>query len=394
MPLPPTAVPTPVPLLQSSENVTVFALLGNDVAARKGGRTDSIILAAVNTAAKTITLLSIPRDLYVVIPGWTMQRINLAHAHGGGAGQQGSDLFKETAAYNLGLPVDHTIRAGFDGFKQIVDALGGIEVVVNCPVEDWRLKSADLDPQVEENWEPFRLSYGMQQMDGELALWYARSRRGSNDFDRGRRQQKIMNGLWRKAGSSAVGLQELPALVQALWPYVDSDLSPGEALALAALAPELNDYTVQGLLLPQEALRAWRVPGSGEAVQLLDHETAVSRLQAFLNDPALRAASNAPIRVAIQSADYVLYRQAAENLAWLGFEAVYEAADGPEVTETAITYYGPSLKGAYADRLAWIFRQETADIRLQTPSGDEAADYRVLLAPDYNPCLDYLAGVE
>ena len=186
-------------------------------------------------------------------------------------------------------------------------------------------------------------------------------------------------------------MQELPALVQALWPYVDSDLSAGEALALAALAPELNEYTVHGLLLPQEALRAWRVPGSGEAVQLLDRETAAATLQTFLNDPALRAASSAPIRVAIQSDDYVLYRQAAENLAWLGFEAVYEPA-GQEVTETAITYYGPSLKGAYAERLAWIFRQETTAIRLQDSSGAESVDYRVLLAPDYNPCLDYLAG--
>lgn len=319
-----------------------------------------------------------------------MGRINLAYAHGAAAGQGGAELFKETVAHNLGLPVDHTLRIGFGGFKNVIDAVGGIEVLVNCPVEDWRLKSPQFDPELESSWQLFELGYGIQEMDGELALWYARSRRHSSDFDRGRRQQKILRALWQKTAASPASVKQLPALLRALWPAVESDLSLDEALALAALLPQLDDYTVRHLLLPQEALNSWRVPGSGEAVQLLDWNSAAATLHAFLDEPALHTANNPAIRVAIQSNDYILYRQAAENLSWYGFEPVYETADGQTIGETTITYSGPTLKGAYPDRLAWIFRQETADIRLQPGSVNNSVDYRVLLASGYNPCLDYL----
>lgn len=256
LPAPPAAVPTPVPLLSKDENVTIFALLGNDVQTSKGGRTDSIILVAANTQAKTAAVLSIPRDLYVLIPGWTMGRINLAYAHGAAADQGGPELFKETVAHNLGLPVDQTLRTGFGGFKNVIDAVGGIEVLVNCPVEDWRLKSPQLDPELESSWQLFELGYGIQEMNGELALWYARSRRHSSDFDRGRRQQKILHALWQKTAASPASVKQLPALLRALWPAVESDLSLDEALALAALLSQLDDYTVRHLLLPQEALHS------------------------------------------------------------------------------------------------------------------------------------------
>ncbi len=389
LPTPEIPVPTPVSLLQGSEGVTFFALLGNDTGPKRGGRTDSILLVAVDPLAKRATLLSLPRDLYVVIPGWTMQRINLAYPHGA---QEGGTLLKETLAYNLGLRIDYTVRVGFDGFKRIVDALGGIDVVVNCPVTDWRLKAPQLDPAVEENWELFELSYGVQPMDGELALWYARSRRSTSDFDRGRRQQKILRALWQEVRGSPEKVAQLPALARALWTAVDSDLAIDEALTLLRLLSEADGYSVRSLLLPQEALRAWTVPASGEAVQLLDFALAQATLHELVGEPALHTAVDSPIRVAIQSEDYVLYQQVAENLAWYGFEPVYEAPHAQPVEDTTIIYYGDSLKGAYADRLAWILRQETAVIQLQTRRAGETVDYRVRLSPTYNPCLNYLAG--
>ncbi len=189
LPTPSTIVPTPVPAFVQPEEVTNILLLGNDVEWRQGGRTDTMIIISINRKTGTASMLSIPRDLYVYIPGWKMARINLAlpHGHGSDYPGGGGQLVKDTILYNLGIPIDHYVRIGFNGFKEAVDVLGGIEVAASCPLSDWRLKEPDLDPTVEENWEIFDLEPGVYTMDGDLALWYARSRRTTNDFERGRR---------------------------------------------------------------------------------------------------------------------------------------------------------------------------------------------------------------
>lgn len=78
-------------------------------------------------------------------PGWKMERINLALPHGNGSDYPGGggQLLKDTLLYNFGIPVDYYIRIGFEGFKQVVDLLGGVEIVVNCRLTDWRLKYAN-----------------------------------------------------------------------------------------------------------------------------------------------------------------------------------------------------------------------------------------------------------
>ncbi len=163
-------------------------------------------------------MLSLPRDLYVYIPGWQMTKINLALPHGHGveyANGGGGGLIKDTIEYNLGIPIDYYARIGFDGFKTIIDTLGGIEIINNCKLRDWRLISPELDPTVEENWEQFILEPGIHEMDGDFALWYARSRRTTNDFERGRRQQQVLRAIFDK-GLQRNTLTEIPELWQHL----------------------------------------------------------------------------------------------------------------------------------------------------------------------------------
>ncbi|MBI3764760.1 MAG: LCP family protein, partial [Chloroflexi bacterium] len=162
-----TPIPPPAARYQFDKGVVNILLLGSDIGrhdiqAGAGYQTDTIIVASVNKDAGYVTLLSIPRDLYVYLPGVKMGRINTADLVGkpffpGG----GPAYLEETILYNLGIPVDYYARINFDAFKEIVDTLGGIDVPVSCAIQDWRLKSPELDPQNADNWYLFTQATGL-----------------------------------------------------------------------------------------------------------------------------------------------------------------------------------------------------------------------------------------
>ncbi|HRQ39141.1 MAG TPA: LCP family protein [Chloroflexota bacterium] len=384
---PGTAVPSPAPLFAKPDHITNIILLGNDVSAPQGGRTDSLILVSIDRENKTATMLSLPRDLYVVIPGWRMTRINLALPHGHGTDYPGAGggLIKDTIEYNLGIPVDYYARIGFDGFKTAVDTVGGIEMVVNCPLTDWRLIAPDLDPELEESWELFTLEVGVQPMDGDLALWYARSRRTTNDFERGLRQQRILQAIFNK-GLALDMLPQLPNLWTAYKQHVETDIPLTVMLELATLAPAVQANGIQHMTLPYAALKSWRDPAGG-SVQLLQWAEAEPTLRRVMEPPALNRAVRPSLTVEVVTADYILYRQMADNLAWYGFVPQYTAATETPA-RTTIEQFVPNLKGADAELLSWLFHRQPADITLSSEAGE--ATYRVTLGYDANPCLSFL----
>ncbi|MCA9971718.1 MAG: LCP family protein, partial [Anaerolineales bacterium] len=387
-PTPETAVPTPVPTFAVPESVTLIALLGNDNPGLTGGRTDSIILVAVDRQAHTATLLSLPRDLYVPVPGWQMARLNQAYPHGNALPTPGAGraLLSETLLWSFGLPVDHTVRVGFDGFKQLIDALGGVEVPVTCALRDWRLKSPELDPTVEENWEQFTLEAGVHRMDGELALWYARSRRTSSDFERGRRQQQVLHAMANGVLSQNL-LPQLPQLWETYRDAIATDLTLPAVLELAALAPAVRANGIRHLTLPYAAFESWQVPDSGAAVQLLRWEAAAPTLQQLLTPGGLGRGAR-PITVEIVSSSEALFRLAAENLAWFGIGATWTQV-GEETAVTTLTLHAPNDKGAYAYLVAWAFDRRAADVQL-LGDADYPTTYTVHLGTDFNPCRPLL----
>jgi LCP family protein required for cell wall assembly len=388
---PGTAVPPPAPLFAKSDDITNIILLGNDVDTPQGGRTDSLILLSINRSQQTATMLSLPRDLYVVIPDWRMTKINLALPHGHGVEYPGGGggLIRDTIEYNLGIPVDHYVRIGFGGFKTAVDAVGGIEMVVNCPLTDWRLISPELDPTVEENWAQFTLEPGIHQMDGDLALWYARSRRTTNDFERGLRQQRVLQAIVQK-GLSLDLLTQAPELWAAYKQHVETDLTLAQLIELGTLAPAVEANGIQHLALPYSAVRSWQAP-DGSSVQLLQWAEAEPLLRRVMAPPLLDRASHPALRVAVVTDDYILYRQMADNLAWLGFVPQYEPANGETPNQTEIVYYGRNRKGSYDWLLSWAFQRTATAIQDQPDSASEV-DYRVTLGYDADPCLSYLNG--
>ncbi len=158
--------------------------------------TDTIIVASIDPRKKTIAMLSIPRDLYINIgDNYGYGKINSVYAYGeqdnysGGGGA----FIKERISELLDLPIHYYARIDFEGFRKMVDTVGGITVDVEKDIYDYAY------PNYNNGYDPFFITKGMHEMDGEVALRYARSRHTTSDFDRARRQQQVMSALKGKA---------------------------------------------------------------------------------------------------------------------------------------------------------------------------------------------------
>jgi len=382
VPTPPTAIPSPVPVFDLPQGTTNILLLGKDQNADGSGdaRTDTMIIVSINREAQTASMVSLPRDLYVYMPKRIMGRLNTAVSLGG------VELLEQTILYNFGIPIHYHAQVDFDGFKQIVDLLGGVSMAVSCPLEDWRLLSPELDPTLEENWGRFKLEAGMHQMDGDLALWYARSRLTTTDFDRGRRQQQLLQAMLNQ--SVDLGLvARAPELWSTFNEVVETNMDIGRILQLASIAPGVRDNGVQHLYLAGK-MRAWTVPESGAAVQLPVWEGEDMMYDTFrrlLLPPALNRADRAPITVEIINASQYPAQAllAADNLAWYGFVPVIGVAREPQ-ERSELTYFGENFKGAYDWLFAWVMGMPQERIQLLDEEG--ATNYRVVIGNDYNPC--------
>ena len=171
-----TEIPPPMPGIQLPSEVRVALLLATDTESPRVGRTDTIILVLYNPKMAKASLLSIPRDLMVYIPGFNMARINQAYPLGR------MDLLSQTLEYNFNLVPENWLLIHLNDFVAFVDDLGGVEIYVPRALED----------------EHSSIPAGHHHLTGPQALWYVRVRQGSSDIDRNRRQHEMIQALTRK----------------------------------------------------------------------------------------------------------------------------------------------------------------------------------------------------
>lgn len=183
-------LPTLVPTRPGAPSPVTVLLLGTD---RRPGenvtpRSDAVLVARIDPARKRVALLSLPRDLWVAIPGHGNNRLNAAYLWGERDGPPGGGLAlaRATVSDTLGLPIDYGVVVDFRGFAGIIDALGGVNVDVPRPLVDREFPTADYRVTT------VRFAAGRQRMDGARALAYARIRHPDSDFERGLRQQAVL----------------------------------------------------------------------------------------------------------------------------------------------------------------------------------------------------------
>ncbi len=257
-----TEIPRPYPEFDLPDGVMNIALLGSDERSYQSGyRTDALVIVSLNPQNNTITLVSIPRDLYVYIPGWRMDRINTADPRGG------FEMLRQTILYNFGIPIQHWARVNFSGFINGIDALGGIDVEVTGYLYD----------ECGGTWYEFRAGT-TRHMNGWTAHCYVRMRKNSGDYDRMRRQQEVLRAIFSKI-VSLDGLSRVPELYSQFSRIVQTDITLEAALPFVPLAAAVatGSGTMRSFAIDSTMVSAWRVPSSGAAV-ILPHPDAVQAL--------------------------------------------------------------------------------------------------------------------
>jgi LCP family protein required for cell wall assembly len=218
-------------ILTTSQNILVLgADVGGKSAERQGtGRSDSIMIIRTDPDRHRLAYLSIPRDLYVAIPGHGEAKINAAYAEGG------PKLAIETVQALTGIPINHVIVVDFSTFPTVIDAVGGITIVNPKPI----LSNPFDCPLTREkcaSFEGWRFPKGEIHLDGRRALVYARIRenqldRGESDLTRGERQQRVVQGLTDKIVGIG-GFFRMPFIGDDVVQPLALDLSTNELLGL------------------------------------------------------------------------------------------------------------------------------------------------------------------
>jgi anionic cell wall polymer biosynthesis LytR-Cps2A-Psr (LCP) family protein len=162
----------------------------------------------------------------------------------------------ETVAGSFDVPVHGYVRLDFDGFRAMVDAVGGIDVVVEEGIVD------DVYPTEDYGTTRIEIPAGLQHMDGETALRYVRSRHGSSDFDRAARQQQVVIALARRL-SDPTNWPRLPAMMGAVIEHVDTDIGLGGLVELAVTGLRVGPDGIEHHVIDCDMTRPWTTPTGG-----------------------------------------------------------------------------------------------------------------------------------
>lgn len=279
----PTATLEPTPTELPLAPATNILLLGIDARPGEGqmARSDTIMIVHLDPQTGDVALLSMPRDMWVPIPGYGESKINAAFYYGE-RNQPGGGLAtaRDTVSAAFGVPIDNAVVIDFSGFRSLIDALGGI--TVDVPKEIY-------DPQYPTDDYGYKVAHflvGPQQMDGETALMYARTRHPDSDFERIKRQQLVVLGIANKIRErgALANLQEADTLTAALTPFVRTDMPPEQVLSLLWSIRNIDPaaarrYTVDGSMLWETSI--------GGAYALVPQQGALTALgQKLLYPPA------------------------------------------------------------------------------------------------------------
>jgi LCP family protein required for cell wall assembly len=370
----PTSTPKPALQVDIPDHYLNIVLLGSDKRPVSGAwRTDSMIIVSVDTQNNVVRLLSLPRDLWVYIPDHGYNRINTADLWGElDEPGTGPDWVKQTIHYNLGIPIHYYVRVDFQGFISIVDTVGGIDVDVDCPLAD------------------INLTAGIHHMNGKEALRYSRSRKSTNDFDRGRRQRKVLLALWDQTLTLDI-IPKLPDLWRTMKDAFATDLSLEQVVNLAYVGVRLKPQHILSRAIGANQVQSWMTP-QGAAVLLPVEDRVRALLEKFyapLDAAGLDGVDKVRVRILNGSPRRDAEELAAAMLRWEGFKVIGTGlADSLDYAQTAILVYDGNIAiGQEVARLLGVPVKAVQDMTgLQQPDPADSVAIQVILGRNYNPC--------
>ncbi len=308
--------------------------------------TDTIIVASLDEESKLVTMMSIPRDLYIEDDEVGNSRINETFYHGKkyyDDEEKGFTYLKDKVEEVTGIEIHYWVKINFEGFKDLVDALGGIDIYVEESI---------CDPYYPKDetflYETFSIEEGMHHMDGETALKYARSRKTTSDFDRADRQQKIIYAIKEKAlkTETILNQQKLKNLLNALKENIDTNIKIKEILTLGSMAEDFSKENINQRLIHDDPTKCGGFvyppkPENYLGMFVLIPAGGFERIQQYadlnFNHPEI-AQSNETLYILNGTPEYGIAGETKQVLQRFCFEITgFSNAADSDITET--TYY-------------------------------------------------------
>ncbi|MBO5952870.1 MAG: LCP family protein [Oscillospiraceae bacterium] len=252
------------------KHIINIMLIGQDRREGQGRqRSDSMILCTINTKTKTLTMTSFMRDMYVPIPGYREAKINACYQIGG------MQLLDKCLEKNFGVYVDGNIEVDFNGFMDIIDLIGGVELELTATEANYLNARGNWDVTEGDNWS---LKPGVNKMNGSQALAYSRIRyitssdstgRPDSDFGRTYRQRKVLTAIMEKAKTQP--LNKLNDMAQAVVKLVTTDMENKEILSyITNLLPLLGELEIVTLRIPADGAYSEATLSDGDQVIVPD----------------------------------------------------------------------------------------------------------------------------
>lgn len=372
------------------DRVTVLLMGVDNRPGQTVARTDTIMLLTVDPTTGSAGMLSLPRDMLVPVPALNDSvKINTVHVIGeirnypGG----GPAMLRDTVSDLISYPIDYTLRVNFDGFRQIIDLIGGIDIEVARDIRD------DKYPDENYGYDPLYIPAGLQHMDGALALKYARVRHIDTDYQRAARQQQVIMAVKDKItqpGQLAALLPRLPGLALALANSVQTDMPVEKAIMLARAVGQMDlahptravvdntmgettlDPTKGYILTPDmDKVRAVAASVFGET---LTGPTAAEVARQAIQSEAAR------VIVLNGTTEGGLATEVATSLAADGYQVVAVGnADRADYGQSVLITYGD---GKDATRETLVSRFGMAPDRVRSESPSESADLTLIVGAD------------
>lgn len=238
------------PLKGEADDRINFLLIGMGGKKHEGGTlADTIILGSIKPSTKQASVMSIPRDLYVKDDKFGWNKINAINAYAE-RDEPGSGSRVTAAALSkmLGVEIQYYATVDFDGFEQIIDEFGGVDVVVDNDLVDYQypVRGREYSFPISSRYEKLVIRKGPQHLDGATALKYARSRHGlgpeGSDFARSRRQQKVILALKEKIFqlNNIFNPKKINALLSTYNEHINTNLEVWEMLKLGQIAKDVD----------------------------------------------------------------------------------------------------------------------------------------------------------
>jgi LCP family protein required for cell wall assembly len=329
------------------------------------GRTDTLLVFVGDRAMPREAMVSVPRDLWVTIPvpGNRLQdRVNTAYEYGG------PQVAKQTVSNVLGQPIDRYAVIGLQGVRDIVDAVGGVDITVAQAIHD------DTYPTDDYGYQVVDIPAGRQHMDGDTALKYARTRHQDSDFARAARQQQVVVAVGT-AMLNPLNWPRIPAVAAAISKSIKTDVTPLDAIALGAAmlrSPGGPDHLVIDTSLADV------LTGQDGAYLLQAKPTLQPTVAQFLGHPAGTPVT--PVSVEVLNAAGVagLAARTADRLTQAGY-TIANVADAPKQQSQTTILAKPAAMTA-ANRIASTLGVPTS--RISSSPSLSTADVQVTLGPD------------